>query len=279
MATRFWVGGTGTWDGSSTTHWAATTGGSSGASVPGSADTVTFDGSSGGGTVTVNTNPNCISLTMGAFTGTIDFSVNNNSPTFQTISTTGSGARTLKMGSGTWTLSGTGTVWNGATTTSFTLTPGSSTVNISDTSQNAKTIATSGLTLGAISLTGAGSGSRFRFSCSGGTIGTLTVTAPCTMEFQQSATVTITNAFNWAGSSSNQINIRSQTQGTPATISVASGSPTMSWAGVCEITFSGGATFTATNSFDLGQNSGITITAPSSSGGGISRARAFAGFY
>jgi hypothetical protein len=34
------------------------------------------------------------------------------------------------------------------------------------------------------------------------------------------------------------------------------------------MTFSGGATFNATNSFDLKGNSGITITGPSGSGGG-----------
>jgi hypothetical protein len=52
-ASRFWVGGTGNWDASDTTHWAASSGGGGGASVPGSGDTVTLDGSSGGGTVTV----------------------------------------------------------------------------------------------------------------------------------------------------------------------------------------------------------------------------------
>jgi hypothetical protein len=54
MANRFWVGGTGTWDAADTTHWAATSGGAGGQSVPGAGDAVTFDGASGGGTVTVN---------------------------------------------------------------------------------------------------------------------------------------------------------------------------------------------------------------------------------
>lgn len=43
MASRYWVGGTGTWDNSSTTHWSATSGGASGASVPTLADDVFFD--------------------------------------------------------------------------------------------------------------------------------------------------------------------------------------------------------------------------------------------
>jgi hypothetical protein len=46
MANRFWVGGSGTWDASDTSHWSATSGGSSGASVPTVSDDVTFDANS-----------------------------------------------------------------------------------------------------------------------------------------------------------------------------------------------------------------------------------------
>jgi hypothetical protein len=65
MATRFWVGGTGNWDASTTTHWSATTGGSGGASVPTSADSVTFDTSSGTATIiSVTTAVSVTSLTL-----------------------------------------------------------------------------------------------------------------------------------------------------------------------------------------------------------------------
>jgi len=47
MANRYWVGGDGTWDGSSTSHWSASSGGSSGASVPTSSDAVIIDFNSG----------------------------------------------------------------------------------------------------------------------------------------------------------------------------------------------------------------------------------------
>ena len=43
MADRYWVGGAGTWDTTSTTNWSASSGGASGASVPTSADSVFFD--------------------------------------------------------------------------------------------------------------------------------------------------------------------------------------------------------------------------------------------
>jgi hypothetical protein len=47
MATRYWVGGPGIWDTSTTTNWSATSGGSGGASVPTFADTVIINTSSG----------------------------------------------------------------------------------------------------------------------------------------------------------------------------------------------------------------------------------------
>lgn len=50
MATRYWVGGSGNWDATSTTNWAATSGGASGASAPTSADDVIFDANSNTGT-------------------------------------------------------------------------------------------------------------------------------------------------------------------------------------------------------------------------------------
>ena len=43
MATRYWVGGNGTWDATSTVHWSATSGGAAGASAPTSADNVIFN--------------------------------------------------------------------------------------------------------------------------------------------------------------------------------------------------------------------------------------------
>ena len=61
MANRYWVGGTGTWNTTSTTNWSASSGGPSGASVPTSADSVFFDL---GGTVTMTGALNCLDLTV-----------------------------------------------------------------------------------------------------------------------------------------------------------------------------------------------------------------------
>lgn len=72
MANRYWVGGTGTWDAADTTHWSASSGGASGASVPTAADDVFFDGSSGAGIVDIGTNNvNCLSLDFTGYVGDI----------------------------------------------------------------------------------------------------------------------------------------------------------------------------------------------------------------
>jgi hypothetical protein len=69
MADRFWVGGTGTWDATTTTNWSDTSGGAGGASAPTSADDVYFDaGSDAGGafTVTIGTGAVCRDITAGS---------------------------------------------------------------------------------------------------------------------------------------------------------------------------------------------------------------------
>ena len=96
MAARFWVttgttGGTGNW--SNSQNWSATSGGTAGASVPGSADTAAFDASSGAGIATVDSNVTIQTLTMTGFTGTLAFgtntiTLNNNSGTVFTGATT-----------------------------------------------------------------------------------------------------------------------------------------------------------------------------------------------
>lgn len=115
MADRYWVGGTGTWDGTSTTNWSASSGGASGASVPTAADNVFFDANSNTGTgaftVTMATSPRvCNDITIsgldGAMTlagsaigltvsGSLSFPATNFTPTY-TGTTTFSTANTGK---------------------------------------------------------------------------------------------------------------------------------------------------------------------------------------
>lgn len=72
MADRYWVGGTGTWS-TTTTNWAASSGGTAGQSAPTSADNVFFDANSNVGTgnftVTISGAVNCASITISGLDG------------------------------------------------------------------------------------------------------------------------------------------------------------------------------------------------------------------
>lgn len=282
-ATCFWVGGTGTWSTANTASWASSTGGTAGtcAATGGipkqSADTATFDASSGGGTVTVDpttmTGVTLTGITMGSFTGTLDFSSGAaiNITLSATFSVTGSGTRTLKLGSGTFTLTtGNGTAWDATTITGLTFNAGTSMLATSGAVAGGgfRTLILNNLTYGTISLNSQTGGNTQTLNCNACTITNFNLAAPGNVIFTSAQTTNITNAFNWTGSSSAPLFIGSTATNATATISVATGSPTISWAAIRYMAFTGGATFAATNSFNLGSNTGISISGPSGGGGG-----------
>lgn len=126
MADRYWVGGTGTWNTTSTTNWSASSGGASGASVPTVADNVFFDQASTY-TVTMTGALACLDITVSA--GTVTFA-SGTSPTLDVR-----GSMSLLAG----------TVWNATAPISFSSTA------------TGKTITTNGVTIkGSISFGGAG---------------------------------------------------------------------------------------------------------------------------
>jgi hypothetical protein len=212
MAARFWVGGTGTWDASSTTNWSATTGGASGASVPTSADAITFDGSSGTGTVTLNTNVAVQNITIANTTNvmTFDFATNNNSFTISALFTYSGGTtanRTINFGSNIFTFSGTGTVF-GSTTIGGGNDLSRVTIICTNTSATQVSISHPGGTINTITFNrGASTGINF-IGLNTGTVSNINDlgTAAHTLRFQQTRTWTIGN-FNVRGSAGNLVTI------------------------------------------------------------------------
>ena len=152
MADRYWVGGTGTWDGTSTTNWAASSGGASGASVPTAADNVFFDANSNTGTgtftVTMATTPRvCNDFTASGLDGTMTLAGTS-------IGLTVSGSLTFQSTNFSRTYTGTTTF--AATTTG-------------------KTVTTAGVSLAAVTFNGVGGGWTLGSALSCGT-STLTLT-------------------------------------------------------------------------------------------------------
>lgn len=262
------MGGTGTWDASDTTHWAATSNGAGGQSVPGTGDTATFDGSSGGGTVTVDTTVTIQSLTMGAFTGTLDFATNNNNVTLSAttgFSATGTGARTLNMGDGTWTLSAASSpIWDCNVVTNFTLNANGSTIALTNTAPSqSRFFLGGGKTYNIVNIASTTTG--FAVVISGNnTFAQLNISASVNIAFNQGSTQTVTGAFTWTGSSSKLSAF--YCTGTAGATIVATGGGTISWAALFGITFTTG-TVDATSSYNLGSMAGVTITEPAGGGG------------
>jgi hypothetical protein len=110
MANRYWVGGAGTWNTTSTTNWSASSGGASGASAPTAADDIFFD-QAGTYTVTVTAGL-CRNITVSA--GTVTFSGVTTGPTI-------SGSMSLAAAT-VWNIGATRTTTFNATTTGQTIT-------------------------------------------------------------------------------------------------------------------------------------------------------------
>ncbi len=204
---------------------------------------------------------------MGAFTGTLDFAANDNNVTLSTaFSGTGTGVRTLNMGDGTWTLSASsGTPWDCTTITNFTFNANSSRLLIqavvAPTAQ--RFISLGALSYNIIEINDPSDPSLNPLATGGAaTIATLALTNAPYLQFAGGVTTTITNGFSWNRSSSAPALLQSQSVNSGFTLSVG-GAVTMDWIAIQNCTKSGAGSITATNSFNLGGNTGVTITSPS----------------
>jgi hypothetical protein len=285
----FWVGGSGTWEASSTTNWAPTSGGAATGcqttnAAPAAGDTITFNGSSGGGTVTPTTAINGIAfgdLNVGAFTGTIAFNTNNPTMSVNTFNNSGTGARTINQGGGGWTYRG----GNGFTALDLGTQTNCTSCVYSNTSHTfsgtgASRLANLGtsLSLGAVTISDASAGKGvMEFTVSAATMASLTVGAGTTVLLTQGATTTITGALAITGTSSAPSGLQPTVpRNNVTTVSVGSAS-TCNWCAILRVTKSGAGSLTATNSLDLGGNTNITITPPSG-GGNVISVGGFVGF-
>ena len=208
---------------------------------------------------------------MGAFTGTLDFSANNNNVTLSSaFSGTGTGTRTLNMGSGLWTVQGfNNNTWDLTTVTGFTFNANSSTLSFipsSATPNGQINFISGGKSYNIVTYSGV-TNSNILAIAGGPTIATLTLTAPAGVTFANGTTTILTNAPTWIGTSANQFFLSSSNSSAIATIAVNASGGTIQWAAIRALTVTTNA-LVATNSFDLKSNTLITITPPSTGGSG-----------
>jgi hypothetical protein len=135
--------------------------------------------------------------------------------------------------------------WNFTTTTNLTFDAGTSTIILTG---NSKTFAGGGLTYHDVRFSGTPT-----TVTGANTFNTLTVDPGKTCKLPANTTQTA-SALEWDGAT-----IQSSTAGTPATVSVASGTVTMTGGNLKDIAAEGGATFIAIGVEDLGGNDGWTF--------------------
>ena len=291
MANRYWVGGTGTWDTTSTTNWSASSGGTGGASVPTAADSVFFDQGGGAYVVTMTGALNCLDITVtrpgsagsttfqdgttptlsvagnlsfgsvGTIvwntTGTITFTAT----TAKTITTNGrtfSSGLTFNGVGGTWTLQDALTV---ATSRAVTLTAGTlalndftlSTGTFSSTNLNTRSISFGSGNIALTSITGA----TTILSMATATGFTWTGTGGFTRNMSASATVTFGSTAG--ATTTNAPNLTVNAGASALTISTASSLKNVNFTGsTCTVT----GTYTACGDLTLATGGTYTAVSP-----------------
>jgi autotransporter-associated beta strand protein len=136
------------------------------------AGTATLQGAVNAGALTINGVGGTLNLGTGlthtitgattVTNGTLDGGSSN--ITTASFSSSNSNTRTLALGTGTWSLTGTGTVWDMTTSTGATITPGSSTIKLTNASASAKTFAGGGNTYNNLWFAPAGGSGSFTIS-------------------------------------------------------------------------------------------------------------------
>lgn len=259
MANRYWVGGAGTWNTTSTTNWSASSGGASGASVPTAADSVFFDQAGTYNVTLSGTGLVCLDLTVSA--GTVSF-ISGGTLTI-------SGSMSLIAGT-SWAASGALTF--NATTTGKTITTNGTSLSPSSITFNGSG---GGWTLGsALTTTGAG-GLVFtqgtfntgNFAC---TNVTWSLSGSSTRAISLgSSTITLSSAgVPWSASTTTNLTF---TAGT-STINFTASGPTINGGGLTYGTVSfSNTTSTFTGPIINGNNTflNINITSPTAGNKGI----------
>lgn len=177
-------------------------------------------------------------------------------------STAGTNDRTVLMGSGDWTLTGTGTVWNVTSNTALVIDPGTSTIRIADTSAAAKTFIGAGRTYHDIAFDG-GTGT---LTLGGSTFATPHFAPGSIVTFTADSTTTVAD-LDAVGTEVAPITLRSTTLGTPFALRKFGGTVSANWLVLSDSTATGTAQwFAGRDSVDGGNNHGWQFGDPAASG-------------
>ena len=189
------------------------------------------------------------------------FNANNFNVSVGSFSSSNSNTRTLMMGSGAWTLSGTtGSVWDTATTTGLTFNKNTANITLSATGTTTRTFAGGSLTYNDLSIGGTTGASTTTFT-GGSTFGAIssTKTVAQTILFTPGTTTTVAN-WTITGSAGNVLTIGSVGGAAQHTLAkTGGGTVTVNYASISYSNATPANTWAATNSTNGGANDGWTF--------------------
>ena len=168
-------------------------------------------------------------------TGT--FNANNKNFTILTFDSSNSNTRTLTMGSGLWTITGTGTVWTTQTTSNLTFNKDTADILLSNTTTTSRIFIGGGLTYNKLTIGGTTGTSIFNILSTANTFSELasTKTVAHTISFAVSTTI---NTWSVTGSAGNVVTVNSTSAGTSRTLTITNRTSGIDYLDVQDITAS-----------------------------------------
>lgn len=218
-----------------------------------------------GGTFRLGDAFNC-SNTVTHAQGTLN--ANNYNVTAQTFSSSFTSTRTITMGSGLWTLTGSGTIWSTATSTGLTFNKDTANLLLTNSSTSTASFASGSLTYNKLTIGGgAGTGTvniNATAPSSAGSFSELasTRTGSYTVSMGTSSTAVI-GTWSITGSPGNIVTVNSPTAGSRRTFTLTNITSGIDYLFVTDIgELSGNKFYVGVNSTDNGNNSNVYFTAP-----------------
>jgi hypothetical protein len=194
------------------------------------------------------------------------FDANNYNLTCTTFASSNSNTRTITMGSGLWTLSGTGIVWDTTGTTSLTFNKDTANILLSDTSSLERNFRGGGLSFNKLTIGGATGASTTNLSQTVGSIGTSFSELASTKTVAHTVVVgnNLGTIDTWSitGSAGNVVTVSSATAGTRRTFNLTNVTSDIDYLDVKDIGVNQANRFyVGANSTDSGNNLNVIFTA------------------
>jgi hypothetical protein len=202
-------------------------------------------------------------LSTGSITlsrGTLN--ANNFNLTCASFSSSNSVTRTITMGSGLWTLSGTGTVWNTSTATNLTVNTNTANILLSNNTTTSRTFSASGAAYNKLTIGGTTSTSVTSFS-GGMTFAELASTKTVAHTIRLTSNINTIETWSITGTPGNVVTFDSSIAGSRRTFFLGNVSAGIDYLSVKDIGERYGSKFYVNaNSTDGGNNNNVYFSAP-----------------